>query len=830
MHPINHFISATASVVKYLDGQLWAKTHLKLDILDMVETPRNKGDIQKDNKVFETQHGLQRIGNDDKGPKNKVPPVNISEKAEQMRHTAISAAKGTIYGKEQSMFIGPRQQSVFGMNKACLNTDGTPSYVAIVKMLREISTSMDLKEQRLNKYFDTVITNRFYDNAMALLFIFYQRIAVLEMAEKNVKYEYEIRLKLEFVKDIVTAQTKAQGAIKLRNYLHTIDTSVGVSKNDFDMYDWQDELDTWYETVPDNVLDNIDGLTPQQIQQYTFVKNISIWKMYTYNDGHSSSGQSFGDHMGFVNGRFKIPSKMNKVPSNNDLILTPVNRLVPDSDVEMADLTKYVGVMNLDGFNMKEVAILNSMLNGNKRSTPFLIDQDIDLELVGEKIRYLKISDDLSINFSYTLQELRATMFKFIRNHRLYEDALEARTQLRYWLAQPGSEVVEAHWWTHIDRRLVLPKPGFMRAAVPQMLSGEGISTTLDAIAQYQKDTSEFFLPVFESLFATTCWYWGEFMLIHNAKNCSQLLRNLKNPNTYQLMERERADALYSAMTGMPVKRCLYSEVATFFLGGIESYYDVTVKFGRLDLPHMEELGYQMAHGRLSFRKVVTPGCLSLIVGLSGTLVLGTPYASTFTINSAVSKDEYGIQRTAYNYTDLWGMSVLSRWNGYNLHYQHPITDTNHRAYAANDVSVAVPPVPPYKMKSAQSYRFLNMSARERTFGADHEWALNYDIVLTWTRRSSQLLEEATWNSPYASVDEPTYHIPNTLVTVPELVKDYQGMITADYNNATAVFRLAQIHAGVAMPGELKELDSLDTAPEAPPPPLPTLDVPAGVS
>jgi len=210
--------------------------------------------------------------------------------------------------------------------------------------------------------------------------------------------------------------------------------------------------------------------------------------------------------------------------------------------------------------------------------------------------------------------------------------------------------------------------------------------------------------------------------------------------------------------------------------------------------------------------------------------MLGTPYAAVFTINAAVGKDEYGIARTAYNYNDLWGMGVLARWNGYNLHYQHPKTDTAHRIYAANDVSIALPPVPPYKMKTAQSYRYLNMSQRERCFGADHEWAVDCDMILTWTRRSSQLLEEARWNAPYATASEPTYNIPNTLITVPELVKQYQGMVTADYDYVTSGFRLIQTQAGVAMPGERKELDSLVVPPEEPPPLVPIAEVDSGQS
>jgi len=665
---------------------------------------------------------------------------------------------------------------------------------------------------------------------MSLLFVFYQYIAKLDMVEKNTQYAHKIKLRLELVKEIVEAANQTQKVDKLCEYIRTIDTAVGITKYDRDIYHWIRELDTWVEGVPAALYDNPQDMTDAQKEQYSFTKDIKVWKMYTYDDGHSSSGQHFGDHIGFVNGLFKIPADLYKTTTSDELILTPVNRLVPDTDIELAELNRYHGVMNLDGFTMKEVAILNKMMNGNLRNTPFLIDQDIDLGLSEQKIRYIKISDDLNIQFDFNVTELKTVLFKYIRNHRVHEDAYEARQQMRYWLAQPGCETVEAHWWSHLTRRLVLPRPGFMRAAVPQMLAGEGVSTTLDALSQYKRDTHDFFLPVFESLFATTCWYWGEYLLIHNTKNMYGLLRNLKTPNNYELQDRERADALYSAVTGLPVKKCLYDQVSTFVLGGIESYYGITVRFGRLDLPHMEDLGYMLVNGRLNYGKVVTPGCTPLVVGLSGSLMLGTPYAAVFTINAAVGKDEYGIARTAYNYNDLWGMGVLARWNGYNLHYQHPKTDTAHRIYAANDVSIALPPVPPYKMKTAQSYRYLNMSQRERCFGADHEWAVDCHMILTWTRRSSQLLEEARWNAPYATASEPTYNIPNTLVTVPELVKQYQGMVTADYDYVTSGFRLIQTQAGVAMPGERKELDSLVVPPEEPPPLVPIAEVDSGQS
>jgi len=98
----------------------------------------------------------------------------------------------------------------------------------------------------------------------------------------------------------------------------------------------------------------------------------------------SASGTHTLLHNG-VNGLFKIPADLFKTTTSDELILTPVNRLVPDNDVELADLNRYHGVMNLDGFTMKEVAILNKMMNGNLRNTPFLIDQDVDLGLSEQK-------------------------------------------------------------------------------------------------------------------------------------------------------------------------------------------------------------------------------------------------------------------------------------------------------------------------------------------------------------------------------------------------------------------------------------------------------------
>nr|WMV64389.1 putative capsid protein [Uromyces fabae virus] len=803
MDYIRDFINPFVKIKTFGDGLVMTKTKLRLGLASLSPAQRTDQDIDQVKK-----EATQVSGND------KFGAINASDFEDKIgdqyviRKATDCVTLGTIYGKAQRFVLDLVQHSVSGLNVNCITTDGLPSVSAILKRLREIAVNTDIKEQRNSRFFNSVMTNGFYDNATSLIVVIQLRIALLGMFVRNKRHKRNIYINVNTAEQIVNINDDSQALKALVDAIKSGRAGVGTSVNDRYLYVVLENLRMWTRSLPDKYVMSPAGVqvpNPDYVHA-KFQFEAEVWKMYEYNDGHSTSGNSFGNHLDFVNNAYLIPQWLFTVETAHLLSLAHLDHEVPKTDLAIDQLGKKTGYLNLAGFSNDEVAALAWCLKGNTRSTPFLIDQTIHFGLEDNEIVAYHARSPIEKTYNITERLLQSMLNKFVNNHRVYEDALSASRALRYWLVQPGTETVESHWWTTLDRELHLPKLGLKRASLPMLLESDGVSVTADALSHYKDMAKDNDGKLIESLFANTCWYWGEYLLLFNAKNCSELIKRLHYTQTPDITPFHRADAIFSAMIGRAIPKPLTRDVSTLITGGTESQIKNRVKFGTIQIQHIEEYKYEVENQDIIFDNIVVPGGLALVTGLGGSLIRSTPYASHFTTNNSVVKQEYGVTRKALNYNDLWALGVISRWNGYDLNYIHPARSGRHTIYAANDVSVAVPPVAPLNLPYPKSYVVTSYDMRARVFGFTPETLHQYSVTAYWSRQQTNVQQGPDYKELPCGHHDINPGMVRMLKLEQHKFENYVAAVVGEYDINQSDFRLDLIEAGVPMPNNIQLL------------------------
>nr|UVG55921.1 putative capsid protein [Poaceae Liege totivirus 1] len=422
---------------------------------------------------------------------------------------------------------------------------------------------------------------------------------------------------------------------------------------------------------------------------------------------------------------------------------------------------------------------------------------------------------------TYTFKDYMGLLHKLVTVHRWHEDCLNASKLLRPWFVQPATETVESHWWLNVDRSLSLPKLGLRRAIFPMLLEGDGAQISAEALKMSKILLSNNDSMMFESMVANATWYWGEYMNQFNSNSVSTLFHKMDNDYFDTLQPMERADALSSAVLGVAIPRPVFSQMGTYFSKGLRNHYRDTVSFGNIDIPHLQDYGYAINGNRLSTNTLVCPSCTGFVTGLGGSLLNGTPYHSIFQIRAVTQRKVRSRVEQAYNYYDLWAYGVVQRWQGYDVHYKHPRANQRHRIYAANNVSIAMPPVNPLTMDETLPYIMLQDTEREHGFGSSIEWLKNYNMYFVWNRTRIEALREPDYNAmPVQSDDRSMFNADRIQVSM-KAPKAYNCLLYATYDVDAADFHVA--YPEIAVPLETNvgqlQLGEIDTGPipEVPP-------------
>nr|UVG55938.1 putative capsid protein [Poaceae Liege totivirus 10] len=546
--------------------------------------------------------------------------------------------------------------------------------------------------------------------------------------------------------------------------------------------------------------------------------------MYEYNDGHSSSGTSFGDDLDFRMNRFKVPEWMDRFIEPSGHNFANLDGEWPINENSMTEFGQAYGYINASALSGKEVYLTQHFLEGQSRETPFLVDQDINFDMGGRKIYFTFCPrTDCPELTQYSAKEIACLIVKLVKTHGWYEDLYDAVKAMKYWLAQPGTETVESHWWLSLNRNLALPRLGLRRAAMSLFIEGDGVHVSQDAINVFNTIRSLDDTPIMESAFLNTVWYWGEFLNRSVGKDLTETVKKLHFHEDDTLYEYTRADAIVSAMLGCAVPKTRATNVSTWITGGLEHQIRNRVKFGRINIESKEDYGYEQHGNDLIANGVSAPGGMGLVVGLAGSLIAGTPYGSMFGINQSVTKGTLFKSVEAYNYNDLWAYGVVNRWQGYDTYYRHPNSDHDHRIYAANDVGIAMPPVTPKTLRSYESYQLRRVVERERSFGTSLENARSAKMVFVWKRNAVCALTEPVFTAMPTLPSTITYQEVKRMTSNLVDVKYAAAHIMAQYDYVMADFIVAETTTAALVPAPRDQLE-LDIDVD-PPPDIPMPDV-----
>ncbi|QGX74229.1 putative capsid protein [Cronartium ribicola totivirus 2] len=809
MDSFSELINYNASPLSIVNGEVWTRTDLRLKVLNVEAGKILPSDIQQNKK-----------------PISQLPSGTGEVRPHDMRHTSHCISKGTVYGKPCTWSTDVTHNSLAGINKTCLTTDGTISFNAVAKYLREVANNIDAREQRLNLYYDTVYSMGYYDNFTALLLNIQAKIILYDIVAKMNTHTVKTEVDLVTAYNLANASGDARSLIVFK-LLTTGSSAAGIARYDPMISRISEQILSWYDQLDDTYTQSSDIVNANNDKVGKLILSYEVWAMYTYDDGHSKSGDHFGDHFGFIQGRYIKSTALFTTRGATNINLIPTKGVVPETDEAIVALREYQGTLNLVGFSSKEVCILHHMMAGNKRPTPFLIDQDLDLGCKKKNFRVFNSPEITLQKTELNAEDLLSLLNKLIKNHRLHEENKQAAVLLKYWVAQPGTETLESHFWTHLPRYLSLPRFSAQRAGLPMLLSGDGVCISVDAI-KYASNLSQVMRSMlFYSMFVNTCRQWGEYLATFNAVNTDKLMRQMRHSTAEELDEMTRMDSLLSAITGKQVLQCAFRDCGTRLDGPLSSHTQIHVPIGQISIPQMTEYGYVLHGTRLTFGKLVTPGAVALVTGLNGSLIASTPYSAQFSINPMVTIHENGEAMEGMNYNDLWAYGVLARWNGHDLHYYHPYRDGQHKIYAANDVSIAVPPVPLINARRTESYKLGGITRRTNSWGSNMLWAVEGGISLMWERIRSDILIRPEWGAPRALTSVQISSIAREMRIDLSVAETYLGTVSTRYLIEQSDFQVDYTSAAVAMPGELNKSDLLTVEEEGEPPPL---DASAGVA
>lgn len=798
MQFFKEFLNSAAKIASYGDGLIMLKTKIGLNIVDIDEVGYDAYPLDKVRKDVLNENGPEGKKTTTIEKLDKLAGERFTER----NHTKVKA-EGTIYGKEQLIMCDERKHSYYGMNRRYLTTDGLPNEAAVMKRLRETNLSAEVKEARVNRLYNSLFAHDFYDNATTLLYVLYTRIYLYRFWKDTNRYNDEFTFMEEQVKYIISVMDEDAAILRLKEIVEADRNGFGISKDDYDLSQVITDMRHWHKEI---------STTKQGEALFSskFTWEVKVWKMYSYDDGHSKSGKNFGNVVGFVNNKFKVCLSLFTalVAEPQMFVASSYLNLGTDNAVDSYGKANYF--LNVTNLNPAELTVLSSLVRGVKRITPFLVDQTI--ELVGDLKRIntqgpVRYSD---CDIEYDDKMLMSILNKVVTKHRLHEDFMCAVQAARFWLAQPSTETVEAHWWLAQSRRLHLPQLGLKRAAFTFLLHDEGVCTTQAAIDTVSNISVRDDSAVVESLCMNAYWYWGELFARYNKETQMQLECSVESKQPLDIDDERRAEVMVSAITGRKVSIPVHNLIRTEWDIQLEDNYKIIVPFGKIQFEHKEDYGYKLRDdNNYILNCLPTPGAAAIVIGLSGSLIAGTPMSSLFCSANAAFIKEGKMKSQAVMFNDLWAYGTYLRWQGHDLRYKYPMTQNRHVVFAANNVGIAMPPVLPPKTRTL-SYVIEAVERREYNWVSDIDFILRCNTTYRWAKSPLVVQQKPDWAAP-ASV--------NLLVDSAVITKfkgyvddtnNYVVALEGKYGIRSSGFHMAYVTPAVPLGPNVGELGSVE--------------------
>ncbi|BAT62487.1 capsid protein [Red clover powdery mildew-associated totivirus 6] len=720
-------------------------------------------------------------------------------------------AEGTIYGRNGTWRALGRENTTSGLNPLSLNESGAIDHKWLRAQIRELNPYDENREARLNSFTTSWLTSVCYDNATALLLALGQRLVIARAAE--LAGTKVVRLV------ILESEYKANGLATLQNMVNHISEKLPTLFNGGIDIANHDDLISHLAKLLITKFKKLPPLTEAEPKRAAY-EDVRYFECNEFDDGHSRSGPTFGDVYGFSRNRALVPLKAFFAQYGDESVFKDEGYLsVQDNEHEQLFFNAR-GHVNLGTLTRSEIVFLDSVIRGNTRQSPLMVDQTFSLLPEGSYLMaYNSTTTRIEDEAVVTSTLIRSVIRKLVNNHNWYEDARTANLLLQQWSAQPATESVESHWWPSLERDLRVPTLGLGRAAIPGLIGKYGVNVSKQALIEgqdlYGDDDSKFV----KGLIFNTLWYWGEYLTIMNSSTMKQLADKLRFGGKEWLSEQDRSYAMISAISGMAVDAPASNISSTSIVGGIESQLRNRVSFGYIDTSSIVRHGYSVSGSSLTYNRLVQPGSTCLIVGLNGTLIRSTPYSSVFCLGAASSVDVKWRTTMAYTYNDMWALGVVARWQGYDVDYRLPDqSETSNRLHAANDSSVAYPPLVPTLAQRRGFYPIVDIKPRKRCFGTDTASLHTYKRTYVWTRDTPTALEQCRLDARLVGSEPPSaaHALMVDSTTIATTSKKYY--IRSDYDLSMSGFHVTELATAITLPDatvalESTRLESIDDLP-----------------
>lgn len=653
----------------------------------------------------------------------RVVEVIDDEKTESkkilMRRATRLAARGTVYGRAHEIQNTQRVHSPSGINIDMVLSTGHYNEEALFDYIKKNIISDLARSQRVNQIMEAVRRCEKYENYTCLLFTMILKYFKILTYNKNT---------FKMIKHKIT-------------------------RKDYEKYNLIYEEDS-YKIVDDIMKQYNIGYTKGSLfQDYhimrahfmkgnndDYIYQFKVWTIDKYDDGHTIIDESRGVDIGFKQRQFKVPEFGTEFRYTTEIKRYSQQYLDVPSEDRIDEYSRQRYKFRVDSMTPLQIIIFTSCLRGNKRNTPLLCDQDIQLVELDQCAIYAtnKSTNDALDRFGPTFtrdmvteEAIRQTINVFVNIHRCYDDFLVALRLAIPYLAQVLPDTIEAHIWLNMQRSTTIPEFGAFRGINSIYTIGTPCQLTKAAADTWFSLEHVWQNMLQASIAHDALWCWAEYLRCVNIRDSVQQMKKLIHGKYVFRDPAVWVPTLLSAMIGKPQPTVIFQGCGIIITRPPDVMFSgmsIIVDKVNEEQTELDKWGWSLVIKnnikKIFLNQPAPPSGIVLVVGLGGTLLDGTPLSHEFMIERSVRREGVTRLMTITDWYNVWSLGMVTHLNGFDLHYHNHRTGPDNETittYAANDVQLIVPPV--FYIHADNNdwplYNIISINERKNKFGVD---------------------------------------------------------------------------------------------------------------
>uniref|UniRef100_A0A2V0RL40 Capsid n=1 Tax=viral metagenome TaxID=1070528 RepID=A0A2V0RL40_9ZZZZ len=729
------------------------------------------------------------------------------------------ASYGTFYGRNHDVRIGTAINSPSGLNIEVVNAEGRLTESIIEKFAL---TQMCGDNQRLtnkNQLSNALKRMDTYENSTTLLLIllleYYTKINIEKNDTKTRKFNSikHSEFITNFTKTVIDTVLNTATS-DLENHPDIIN----IKEHLFNYFLLLEDVggsfivdDDYHNTIVNSIIDNIKNKGFDE----KIIINYDYWYVDKYNDGHNEIDQSRYEKAGFKNRKFIVNKRDHIYVANTVRCFDEFIKVTDSNDLER--FNNQENKIRCDSFSPKEFLILTTLIQGRKRSTPFLSDQTVQLSNIDDC--YFYGNKDASIemnnyaaqnpNLNISSKEICNVIQKYVSLHRVYDDMYAAHKIALTYICQPDCDTMESHYWFNMEFDTILPKFRVFRGVHSYFTTGQPVRLNRLAMEFWDTFKSHWDTLFNASIVENSLWMQAEFLSNINSTNDEYLQYTINDPIYIKRDRTTHISTCISSITGLAEITNMFDHTGTLIkCRGQNIFEGVLLKVDKVESEDKVKLMNNLIHVQSNLFIIeietvvpVSPSGDIFIIGLNGSLLDNTPLRSNFTIKK---NEKHRVRKRFvmyYSYLQLWAWALISRYTGYDVRYTLGSDQTRNNplvCYAANNVQVVKPPI--HDVLSERYYPYVMEDVCERAIilGENPFYSMQYgeEREMTWYTGEIRLFESTEWNS-FESMDLRTVNqMTDVVYTDFQMDVKYIAKVKAVFKNIQEDFQRELFYLG----------------------------------